>query len=226
MTIPSRTDIERLTKKYLRRAGGTRPDLRVVDMPDGKIVVKDYKHSDKLFRLLIGPILIHREAGALKILKGVSGVPQFIGKIDRYAFAMQYVPGTSLADDLDHPPAQEFYDELRRVVDDIHSRGVAHCDLFSTGNIMYGDDDQPYVVDFAASVFRGKGINPFTRKLHSSFVSADRIAVLKAKKRLSPHLLTDKELEKVETPLPFEKPARAFGSFIRKVTRALLTKKR
>jgi serine/threonine protein kinase len=223
--IPSREDIERNTVDYLRRAGGTRPDLRVVDTEDGRIVVKDFKSSDTLFRLIVGPILIRREYGALRKLIGVEGVPRLVGKIDRYALAIEHVPSVSLDRPLATPPPNEFYTDLRHVIDEMHARGVAHCDLRSRGNVMLGDDGQPYVIDFAACVFLGRGLNPFFKWLFGQFVLADRNAVLRIKQRLSPDLLSDEERADLATPLPFERPARVFGETVRNITRKLLTRK-
>lgn len=222
--IPSRSEIESQTVDYLRTAGGTRPDLRVVDMPEGKIVVKDFRHSDFLFRVIVGPILIRREYGALRKLIGVEGIPRLVGRIDRYALAIEHVPGVSLDKGLPHPAPNGFYTSLRRVIDDMHGRGVAHCDLRSRGNVMLGDDGRPYVIDFAACVFLGRGINPFFKWLFGQFVLADRNAVLRVKQRLSGDLLSDDEKAELATPLPFERPARVFGETVRKITRKLLTR--
>ena len=181
MTNLSRNFIEHHTVDFLRKAGGTRPDLRVVDTPDGKIVVKDFKNSDTLFKLIVGPILIRREYGALRKLIDVQGIPQLVGKIDRYAVAIEHIPATSLDNHIDEALTDQFYDSLRMVVDKMHERGVAHCDLRSRGNVMLGDDGKPYVVDFAACVYLGRGINPLTRALYKQFVLADNNAVLRIK---------------------------------------------
>ncbi len=219
----TRQYIENHTVEYYRTAGGTRPDLRVVDTMDGKIVVKDFKKSDFLFRVIVGPILIHREYGALRKLTGVDGIPQLVTKIDRYALAIQHVSGISLDQHVCKSITNEFYKELRRVIDDMHSRGIAHCDLRSRGNVMLGDDGRPYVIDFAACVFLGKGLNPFIKWLFNQFVLADCNAVLRIKKRMSADLLSDADKAELAIPLPFERPARAFGETVRKITRKLLT---
>jgi serine/threonine protein kinase len=219
-----RTEIEENTVDYYRTAGGTRPDLRVVEIDGKKLIAKDFKRSDFLFRAIVGPILIRREFGAMRNLIGVNGVPQIAGRIDKYALAMEHVSGTSLEHVSQGVLTNEFYTKLRSVIDEMHSRGIAHCDLRSRGNVMLGDDGNPYVVDFAACVFRGRGINPFTRWLFKQFVLADNNAVLRIKDRLSPELLTDEEKAELETPLPLEIPARFVGSSIRKITRKLLTK--
>jgi len=220
-----REEIERNTVDYYRTAAGTRPDLRVVDYKDEKFIVKDFNRSDTLFRLVVGPILIRREFGALRKLIGTLGIPRLVGVVDRYALIMEHIPGTSLADIESGYLDNEFYARLREVVDRMHSRGVAHCDLRSRGNIMRGDNGQPYIVDFAACVFRGWGINPFTRWIFHQFVLADRNAVLLAKQRCSPELLTDEEKAELARPLPFERPAKSIGQNVRNLTRWLLTRK-
>lgn len=222
----TRNFIENNTLQYYRVAGGTRPDLRVVDYQGKKIVVKDFKKSDILFRLIVGPILIRREYGALKKLKGIKGIPQAICKIDRYAFAIEHVVGESLENHPTYRLENDFYKNLKTTIDRMHERGVAHCDLRSRGNVMAIDSNTPCVVDFAACVFLGRGINPFSRWLFRQFVLADNQAVLRIKNRISPSLMTQEEKAALGIPLPFETPARKFGSFIRNITRSLMTKKK
>lgn len=226
LTSISRKAIEENTVDYYRTAGGTRPDLRVVEFDGRKIVVKDFKRSDFLFRVIVGPILNRREFGALRNLLGVKGIPQLVCKVDRYALAIEHVAGKSLEHVKQGVLENEFYTELRQVIDDMHAHGVAHCDLRSRGNVMLGDDGRPYVVDFAACVYRGRGINPFFKWLFGQFVLADRNAILRIKKRLSPELLTDVEITELDTPLPFERPAKVFGETTRNITRRLLTRRK
>jgi hypothetical protein len=217
--------IESFTVDYLRRAGGTRPDLRVVELDGRKLVVKDFKHSDPLFRIIVGPILVRREFGALRNLLGMEGVPQLAGVVDRYAVAMELIPGRRL----DHVPSEElsqgYFDKLALLMNDIHAHSIAHCDMRSRGNAMLGDDGEPYVVDFAACVFRGRGFNPIFVWLFKQFVQADRNAILRIKDRFASHLMTDEDRIELAKPLPFERPAKAFGESVRNITRKLLTKR-
>ncbi len=221
-----RNAIEENTVGYYRTASGTRPDLRVVDLDGRRLIVKDFRGSDRLFRALIGPILIRREMGALRRLLGVDGVPRLVGRIDRHALAMEHISGRSL--DTVEPGALDdgFYQRLQEVIDAMHSRGVAHCDLRSRGNVMLGDDDRPYIVDFAACVFRGRGLNPLIRWVFGHFVLADRNAVLLVKQRMSPELLTDEDRSLLARELPFERPAKFIGESVRRLTRRLLTRSR
>jgi serine/threonine protein kinase len=224
--VITRQLIEQRTREYYRNAGGTRPDLRVVELDDRLVVVKDFRHSDFLFRVIVGPILIRRECGALAKLLGVRGVPQLIGRVDRYALAMEHVPGISLDKVNTGSLTPCFYQHLSSVLDDMHARGVAHCDLRSRGNVVLGVDGRPYVVDFAACVFLGRGINPFFRWLFRQFVIADNNAVLRIKQRLSPELLTEEDKAALAVQLPFERPAQVFGRTVRRITQRLLTGRR
>ena len=89
---------------------------------------------------------------------------------------------------------------------------------------MRGEDGTPYVIDYAACVYRGRGLNPLTRWLFGQFVLADRNAVLLMKRRHSPGLLTDADKAELARELPFERPARFIGENVRKLTRKLLTR--
>lgn len=221
----SRKTIEENTADYYRHAAGTRPDLRVVDMDGRKIIVKDFRGSDFLFRVVVGPILIRREFGALRNLMGVQGIPLLVGKLDRYALAMEHVAGTSLEKIGQGELDSAFYTHLREVIDEMHAHGVAHCDLRSRGNVMLGEDGRPYVVDFAACVYRGRGYNLFIKWLFGQFVLADRRAVLLIKRRMSPELLTDEDKAELAIDLPFERPAKLIGETVRNLTRKLLTRR-
>jgi len=222
----NRNELEGKEQEFFRKAGGTRPDLTLSDIHGQKVVVKDFRRSAPLFSFLIGPILVHREKAALIRLTGVKGVPQFAGGIDRHAFAMSYTPGTSL-DKLENVSLSNgFFDKLTEIVDEMHKKGVAHCDLRSRGNVILGEDGLPYVVDFAACVLKGRGLNPFINWLFARFCEADENAILRIKQRLAPELITDDERDILARPNRLERPAEFVGKTIRNITRFLLARSR
>lgn len=218
--------IENNTTHFFRKAGGTRPDLRLVEYQDRKIIVKDFTYSDFWFKNLIGPILIGRESKAMLRLKGVNGVPKFYGRINRYSLAMEYICGKSLDNIQKETLPISFYHNLHKNIDEIHASGIAHCDLRSRGNVILADDGSAYIIDYAASVLLGRGLNPLIKWLFNNFVKADNNAVLRIKERLSPELLSDIEIEELKKELPLEKQARFIGHGIRNLTRKLLTYKK
>lgn len=220
----TRQEIESNTITLLRTAGGTRPDLRVVQIEDRKFVVKDFRRSDFLFKVLIGPILIKRERTALAMLSGVPGIPKIIESIDRYAFVMEHVKGVNLAQYAGELP-EGFFEQLSDVMDAVHSRGVAHCDLRSSGNVLATSDGGPCVVDFAACVMEGPWWSVLMNYAFREFSKADEYAILILKKKHAPARLSPEELHSLANPMRYEQIAKSIGIGIRKVTRKLLTKK-
>jgi len=219
----TRDDIERNTISFLRTAGGTRPDLRLAEIDGRRIVVKDFRGCDPLFRALIGPIMVRREKAALTKLQGLNGVPRLVGQVDRYAMAVEHVDGTSLAD-LQGPPPEAFFDELAEVMRAIHERGVTHCDLRSSGNVVVTRDGRPHAVDFAACVIKGRGWNPLVNFLFRRFVEGDLYAVLVLKRKHAPESLRPEEVDRLATPLPYERAAIRIGVAVRNLARRLLTR--
>ena len=226
--------IDKLTRDYLdercvetlRTARGSRPDLKLIDLKGQLVVLKDYRNSDPLFRMLIGPILIRREAGALRQLTAVEGIPKLITLVDRHAILIEHIDGRPLrkveTDSLD----AGFFLRLEDLINRMHAAGVAHCDLRTGGNILVGKDDQPYLIDFVSCVLLGRGWNPFIRLVFREFRRADLRAVPLAKKRVCPSLLTPRDEAELARPLPFERPAIFIGKTVRNVVRRVLTRSR
>jgi hypothetical protein len=71
----SREELDRRCVRHVRSAGGTRPDLKIIDLDGRLLALKDFRNSAPLFRKIVGPILIRRELGALRKLADVDGVP-------------------------------------------------------------------------------------------------------------------------------------------------------
>jgi predicted Ser/Thr protein kinase len=214
-------------QKVFRRGGGSRPEVLLVDLDGRPAVLKDYAHSDPWFRRLIGPLSARREARALELLDGVAGVPRLFGRPARDAVLLEYVPGTT-ARELKRgelPPG--FFDKFYRLVEDIHRRGVAHCDLRSTGNILVGPNGEPYAVDFVAHFKQGEWWNPLTRWIFRKFCEADRTAVARLKRSHAPELLTEQEQAALarDRKTPLERGARMVGKSIRNIGRWLLTRR-
>jgi serine/threonine protein kinase len=220
----TRDELGKHTVGFLRTAQGTRPDLRLVEVGGRRAVVKDYLRSDPLFRLLVGPMLVRRERGALARLRGVRGVPQFIDTIDRYAIAVEHVDGESLGETRE-PIPERFFDQLTEVVRRVHERGIAHCDLRNSGNVIVAADGEPHIIDFAGCIIRGRGWNPFIRFLFRQFALADLYAVLVLKRKRAPDLLRPEELDRLDASLPYERIAIRIGTALRKLAKRLLTRR-
>jgi predicted Ser/Thr protein kinase len=139
----------------------------------------------------LGLWLIHKEWKIYSQLKGVNGVPQAIERIDRFAFAMEFIPGKPIRRGEILQPS--FYSQLEQVLGEIHQRGVVHLDLRHKGNILISDKGEPFLIDFNSSFsFKKKGF--LRRFLFPVLRWVDYGGLLKLKQRASPSLMTSEEL--------------------------------
>lgn len=209
-----------------RQGGGSRPDVLVIEIDGRRAVLKDHNQMDRLFALLVGPLLVWREAKALRRLQAVSGVPTLLAIPDRRAILMESITArqiVSLTDEAIDWAA--YFSDLRRLIDAMHAAGVAHGDLRSPTNALIDQDGKAATVDFVASLHRGHTLNLVKRYLFNKLCLVDLSAITKLKKRVSPELLGSDELESHEIAGQLGMAARAVGQFIRRCSRKLFTNK-
>jgi len=103
---------------------------------------------------LYGRICLHWEALALRRLKGIEGVPVYLGKATKNSIRMTRLPGTPL-DKLKIGELSELcFHQLQDLIHTIHSRGVAHGDLHMRNILVY--EEKPSVIDFSTAYVRGR----------------------------------------------------------------------
>ena len=116
-------------------------------------VEKDYSGAPLLSRFY-GAISLHWEAVALTRLKGVEGVPVYLGKPRSLSIRMTKLPGIPL-DKLDREEFSEgCFHRLQSLVQQIHSKGVAHGDLHMRNILIH--EDKPSIVDFSTAYAWGR----------------------------------------------------------------------
>jgi predicted Ser/Thr protein kinase len=209
-----------------RKAHGSRPDVLQINYDGDEAVLKDYTHSDTWFRRLLAPLLVIREVRALKKLDNVTGVPRLYHVYGRHAFLIQSIRCKPASQIPKGVLGNDFFERMIKVLDDIHEKGVTHCDLRSAGNTLVTEDQQPWLVDFVASIHQSSKWNIPGRWIFDQFVDADEGAILKLKMRLAPQLLTEDELERYEDPRSVvERVGRKMGRSVRFVTRNLFPSK-
>ncbi|MFQ5876959.1 MAG: lipopolysaccharide kinase InaA family protein [Acidobacteriota bacterium] len=177
----------------VRRGGWSKADIRSVARGDGRAILKDF--GDKTWPIrLLGRLQIRREARALDRLRGVPGVPRCYGRVGRFGLLMEGVDGERITRWCRFRAGRtaRMFEDLTRLVAEIHARGVAHIDLRKRDNILITADGRPYVIDFNASVCLD-GRTRVGRILSRLLRAVDESAVLKWKARLSPDLLTPAE---------------------------------
>jgi serine/threonine protein kinase len=172
------------------KGGLGKADILLVDLGQGPMIVKDFARGVWWLRWL-GALQAARETSAYRKLEGLPGVPRFVGRIDRLAFAIERIDGERLAflrhtedDGVRHLAA------LRQVVDAIHERGVVHNDLRGRENVLLAKDGSLAVIDFAAALHLAPG-GLLHRLFFRRLASTDEAALLKWKGILAPSTYTD-----------------------------------
>jgi len=211
--------------EIMRRGGGSRPDVLRVRLGDAEAVLKDQSACDPLFARIVGPLLAGREARALRLLRGVDGVPEFLGRPDGRSLLMSYEPSTPLTR-AGLRDWTAFFESLERLLDAMHTRGVAHCDLRSPDNTLVRPDGAPVVVDFVASVRRGPAWNLPWRWVFRQLCRVDRKALVKLKSIAAPELLQPGDADQLGHRSRLHRLLRATGAAVRRVSRLLFTRGR
>jgi RIO-like serine/threonine protein kinase len=154
-------------------------------------MIKDVRKKNFFLRWTLGYWLIHKEWKIYSRLSGIRGIPKAIERLDRFAFAMEFVPGRLIQRGESLAPS--FFYDLERVLKEIHSRGVVHLDLRHKGNILVSEKGLPFLIDFNSSFsFKENGF--FHRFFFPILRWVDYGGLLKLKERVSPSLMTTEEL--------------------------------
>jgi hypothetical protein len=168
-----------------------KPDLSKIEVEGRTLMVKDVGRKSFPVRWSLGLWLIHKEWKIYSRLVGVEGIPMPIKRIDRLAFAMEYVPARPI--ERGEPLPDSFFKDLERILKELHARGVVHMDLRHKGNILVSEHGKPILIDFNSSFsFHEKGL--LRRFLFPLLRWVDYGGLLKLKQRVSPSSMTRTEL--------------------------------
>lgn len=183
--------LEKTSKTLIKTGSPFKPDLYRIEINNKIITIKDIYHKNLFYRFTIGPLLIKKEWNIYQRLSGIKGIPKVFGRIDRFAFSMEYIQGREIRRNDNLP--NSFFNALEKTIEEIHSRGVVHLDLRHKGNILVNEEGNPFLIDFNSGFyFKEKGF--FRRLLFPIFAKIDYGGFLKLKKRVSPLLMTAEEI--------------------------------
>ena len=167
-----------------------KPDLNRVETEGQSYIIKDVRKRNFFFRWTLGRWLIQREWKIYAKLNGIKGIPRPLRRIDRFAFALEWIPGKPIRRNENLPPS--FFSNLRGILEEIHRRGVVHLDLRHKGNILVSDTGEPFLIDFNSSLsFKVGGL--LYRYFFPIFRWVDYGGFLKLKERVSPSSMTPEE---------------------------------
>ena len=126
--------------------------------PPGMVVAK-FNRQQSVFGLpmkWLGRRLAKRETRMLQRLADLPNVPDYSGDLaingvnQLHAVTHDYVPGHPL--ERREPVNDVFFSTLQQLIEDMHARDLAYVDLSKRQNIIVGDDDKPYLIDFQISL--------------------------------------------------------------------------
>ena len=126
--------------------------------PPGMVVAK-FNRQQSVFGLpmkWLGRRLAKRETRMLQRLADLPNVPDCSGDLaingvnQLHAVTHEYVPGHPL--ERREPVNDVFFSTLQQLIEDMHARDLAYVDLSKRQNIIVGDDDKPYLIDFQISL--------------------------------------------------------------------------
>lgn len=167
-----------------------KPDLNRVETQGQSYIIKDVRKRNFFFRWTLGRWLIQREWKIYAKLDGIKGIPRPLRRIDRFAFALEWIPGKPIRRNENLPPS--FFSNLRGILEEIHRRGVVHLDLRHKGNILVSDSGEPFLIDFNSSLsFKVGGL--LHRYFFPIFRWVDYGGFLKLKEKVSPSSMTPEE---------------------------------
>jgi len=156
-----------------------------------QVVVKIYR-CRRFFGLpmqWLGKLSVSHEARLYRMLDDLPGIPKFHGFVGPTGFAHKFIPG--------HPLKKaatvndDFFDKLKILLEEIHRRQVAYVDLNKPENVLLGQDENPYLVDFQIS-FTAQRLK-FLRPVLHQLQTEDWYHFSKHKRRLRPDLLTPED---------------------------------
>lgn len=174
----TRAELEARAGPNLAREGLLKPELRPVSIRGIDAVVKDYGRRPAPIRATVGRFSVWREVTIYRILRGVPGIPRFLGRIDDHAFAVERVDGTPVSECRQGRLPDGFLPRLEALVRLMHARGVVHGDLRQRQNILVGPGGEPWLIDFASSVGFPRGFPLLTM---AALTDLSGVAKLKAK---------------------------------------------
>lgn len=212
------SDLHESSYRILRGPTSTRPTLWAVEENGSKAVIKDFSSNGFLFRNIVGRFLIWREKRAYTKLRGLQGIPRYYHVIEGLAIVLEEISGSNLERLEGEKPLDEaFFEDLRRLVQSVHDRGLAHCDLKRAPNTLIGDDGKPYIIDWSASLSERECKFFPLNVIYRRFLLDDFIAIIKLKLQYMPASVSPEEKRRYYYRSKGEKLIRAVRDRLREI---------
>ena len=194
-----------------------------------KLVLKLGRKQHFLFLPLswFGKFLRNHEVSISGHLSDIAQVPKVLCHYDKTGFLYEYIEGSSLDKEQNLP--EDFFDNLKELLQQIHERNIVYLDTNKQGNIIHGNDGKPYLIDFQISLhLKGRlfGVRHLVSFIKKELIKADIYHIYKHKRRFCPELLRPEERPLSYPTIPLIKMHRLIANPFRKVRRAVLNQLR
>jgi len=162
----------------------TKADVLVVRTRVGLVAIKDYGSRPWWLRNTLGRLVLRRETAAYRHAGEVAGLPRFHGRIGPFALATQWIVAKRLAGCDDRSVDDSRFDALREIIERLHGRGIALCDL-SYRDVLLADDDSVFVVDLAMAWICGERAGRQRRRMFERFRAGDLFSLARLRARFA-----------------------------------------
>ncbi len=126
-------------------------DIYTLDWEGRPAVLKDFTARPWPIRRCWARPIAAREVNALRLLAGVRGVPRLFGTAGPEAFVMEQMQAERLPKNDREAPPESYWADARRLIDEMHARGVAHGDL-RRKNLLIDAQGEAVLIDFATAM--------------------------------------------------------------------------
>lgn len=157
------------------------------------------------FRFILGilfrpfaALMSSHEYNIYRIVADIEGVPELGPRLGWRGYFHEYIEGKTLHELIDTPDVLpgDFFDKLKRIVDQVHERRILYVDMNKKGNIILSDKGDPFLIDFQISQnFKKRWwfSDRLTDKMFNRLKQEDIYHVYKHKKRFQKDRMTEEE---------------------------------
>ena len=113
------------------------------------------KRTNKIgvFTRRVSEHFIQHEYKIYQRLEDIAGIPKCYGLSDDGSLILEYIDGSSYREkEYILENRDQFFIDLLALILSIHKAGVSHGDLKRKDNILIGENDQPYLIDFGTAM--------------------------------------------------------------------------
>lgn len=184
----TRQDFEAGEKKLLREGHAANASVYLFEKDGRQWTVKDFSRKSFFVKTFLAAFLFWRELKAVRALSGLEGVPSAGFRIDRFAIAVAFVPGISLAKAVQEGSGRmtvTLLESMESLMNRVHKAGLVHLDARGTGNWVVRPDGSAGLIDFQAAV----NTRILPAKWRRALEDVDMSGVLKKWKEFQPEAM-------------------------------------